>query len=360
MRGKEKKQMSCFSYISAERRVPQAHPLRHIRQLVDKTLKELSPLFEELYSHTCRPSIAPEMLLRATLLQILYSIRSERMLTEQIDYNLLFRWFIELSMDQKVWDHSVFTKNRDRLLNTEVARIFFSSVRRQAEKAGLLSDEHFTVDGTLVKAWASMKSFRSQDDSGSSSPAGDRNAEVNFRGEKRTNDTHQSATDPDARLYRKGRGQESRLCFMGHVLMENRNGLAVDCRLTQANGRAEREAAEQMLQALPGGHRKTIGADKAYDSSDFVTSMRSMKATPHVAQKSRGSAIDGRTTRHPGYEISRKIRKRVEEIFGWIKTIGCMRQVQLRGLRKVDSMFTFAAAAYNLIRMRNIALADAN
>jgi len=274
--------------------------------------------------------------------------------------NLLFRWFIELPMDQKVWDHSVFTKNRDRLLNTEIARIFFSSVRRQAEKARLLSDEHFTVDGTLVKAWASIKSFRPKDDSGSSSAAGDRNAEVNFRGEKRTNDTHQSVTDPDARLYRKGRGQELRLCFMGHVLMENRNGLAVDCRLTQANGRAEREAAEQMLQALSGDHRKTIGADKAYDCSDFVTSVRSMKATPHVTQKSRGSAIDGRTTRHPGYEISQKIRKRVEEIFGWIKTIGCMRKVRLRGLRKMQSIFTFALAAYNLIRMRNIVLDEAN
>jgi len=355
MRGNENKQASCFSYVSPEQRIPQDHPLRPIREMVDKTLKELSPVFAGLYSHTGRPSIAPEMLLRATLLQILYSIRSERLLTEQIDYNLLFRWFIDLPLDQKVWDHSVFTKNRDRLLNTEIARAFFGSIREQAERAKLLSDEHFTVDGTLVKAWASMKSFRPKDDPGSS-PSGDRNPEVDFRGDKRTNDTHASTTDPDARLYRKGRGQESRLCFMGHVLMENRNGLAVDCRLTPANGTAEREAAKEMVQAVSGLHRITVGADKAYDAADFVFSMRSMAATPHVAQNNRGSAIDGRTIRHPGYNVSRKIRKRVEEIFGWMKTVGGVRQVLVRGLRKVESIFTFALAAYNLIRMRNIAM----
>lgn len=355
MRGNENKQMGCFSYISPEQRVPQDHPLRSIREMVDKSLKELSPVFDKLYSHTGRPSIAPEMLLRATLLQILYSIRSERLLTEQIDYNLLFRWFIELPMDQKVWDHSVFAKNRDRLLNTEIARAFFGSVREQAERAKLLSDEHFTVDGTLVKAWASVKSFRTKGDPGSS-PSGNRNPEVDFRGDKRTNDTHESTTDPDARLYRKARGQESRLCFMGHVLMENRNGLAVDSRVTHANGTAERRAAEQMVQSVPKKQRITVGADKAYDSADFVISMRSMTATPHVAQNNRGTAIDGRTTRHPGYDVSQKVRKRVEEIFGWMKTIGGVRQVHVRGLRKVESIFTFALAAYNLIRMRNIAL----
>ena len=359
MRGNENQQMSYFSYISPEERVPQDHPLRPIREMVDKTLKELSPVFDKLYSHTGRPSIPPEMLLKATLLQILYSIRSERLLTEQVDYNLLFRWFVELPMDQKVWNHSVFTKNRDRLLNTEIARMFFGSVRAQAEKAKLLSDEHFTVDGTLVKAWASMKSFRPKDDPGSSS-SGDRNADVDFRGEKRTNDTHESTTDPDTRLYRKASGQESRLCFMGHVLMENRNGLAVDSRVTHANGTAERRAAEAMVQSVPNKHRITIGAYKAYDAADFVISMRSMVATPHVAQNGRGSAIDGRTTRHPGYDASQKARKRVEEIFGWMKTIGGIRQVQVRGLRKVQSLFTFALAAYNLIRMRNIALEGAS
>jgi transposase len=358
MRGNENQQMSYFSYISPEERVPQDHPLRPIREMVDKTLKELSPVFDKLYSHTGRPSIPPEMLLKATLLQILYSIRSERLLTEQIDYNLLFRWFVELPMDQKVWNHSVFTKNRNRLLNTEIARMFFGSVRDQAETAKLLSDEHFTVDGTLVKAWASMKSFRPKDGPGSSS-SGDRNPEVDFRGEKRTNDTHESSTDPDSRLYRKASGQESRLCFMGHVLMENRNGLAVDSRLTHANGTAERTAAEEMVQSVPKKHRITVGADKAYDTADFSASMRCKQATPHVAQKVKGSSIDGRTTRHPGYGISQKARKRVEEIFGWMKTIGGIRQVQVRGLRKVESIFTFAVAAYNLIRMRNIALAAA-
>ncbi len=356
MRGNENKQVSCFSYISPEQRVPQDHPLRPIREMVDKTMKELSPVFDNLYSHTGRPSIAPEMLLKATLLQILYSIRSERLLTEQIDYNLLFRWFVELPMDQKVWDHSVFTKNRDRLLNSEIARAFFGSVRAQAERAGLLSDEHFTVDGTLVGAWASMKSFRPKDDPGNDPRSDTRNPDVNFRGEKRTNDTHESTTDPDARLYRKSQGQESRLCFMGHVLMENRNGLAVDSRVTHANGTAERDAAEEMVLAVPGKDRITVGADKAYDTGNFVASMRTMKATPHVAQKDKGTAIDARTTRHPGYEISQKIRKRVEEIFGWTKTIGGLSKVKLRGLRKVESIFTFALVAYNLIRMRNIAM----
>jgi transposase len=348
--------MYCFSYISPEERVPQDHPLRPIRKMVDEVLKELSPMFDRLYSHTGRPSIAPEMLLRATLLQILYSIRSERLLTEQIDYNLLFRWFVELPMDQKVWNHSVFTKNRDRLLNTEVANAFFASVRTQADKSGLLSDEHFTVDGTLVGAWAAIKSFQPKDKTDGDSQPGGRNPDVDFRGDRRRNDTHESKTDPDARLYRKAEGQESRLCFMGHILMENRNGLAVDARVTHANGTAERKTASAMVQDVPGKHRITVGGDKGYDTADFAASLRSMNATPHVAQKSKGSGIDGRITQHPGYAISQKRRKRVEEIFGWMKTIGGMRQVKLRGLSNVESQFTFAASVFNLVRMRNIAL----
>lgn len=358
MRGNEYRQASCFSYISPEERVPQDHPLRPIRKMVDKSLKELSSMFDTLYSHTGRPSIAPEMLLKATLLQILYSIRSERLLTEQIEYNLLFRWFVELPMDQNVWNHSVFTKNRDRLLNTEVADAFFASVRAQADRSGLLSDEHFTVDGTLVVAWASMKSFQPKDKLDNGSHPDSRNPDVDFRGDKRCNDTHESKTDPDARLYRKSQGQESRMCFMGHVMMENRNGLAVDSKMTQANGTAERSAAVDMILGMSHKHRITVGADKAYDTADFTASLRSMLATPHVAQKSRGSSIDGRTTRHPGYGISQRIRKRVEEIFGWMKTVGGVRQVKLRGLPKVRCLFTFAAAVFNLVRMRNIALME--
>lgn len=360
MRGNESRQMSCFSYISPEERVPQDHPLRPIRKMVDEALKELSVMFDRLYSHTGRPSIAPEMLLRATLLQILYSIRSERLLTEQIDYNLLFRWFVELPMEQKVWNHSVFTKNRDRLLNTEVADAFFASVCAQADNSGLLSDEHFTVDGTLVGAWASMKSFQpkaSRNDQ--DSEPGSRNPDVDFRGDKRRNDTHESKTDPDAKLYRKSQGQSSRLCFMGHVLMENRNGLAVNSRLTHATGTAERDAAMDMVLEVPGKQQITVGGDKGYDTADFAASLRSMNATPHVAQKIKGSGIDGRTTRHAGYSISQKLRKRVEEIFGWMKTVGGMHQVKLRGLANVASRFTLAAAVFNLVRMRNIALASA-
>lgn len=359
MRGNESRQMSCFSYISPEERVPPDHPLRPIRKMVDHTLKELSPLFDKLYSHTGRPSISPEMLLRATLVQILYTIRSERLLTEQIDYNLLFRWFVELPMDQKVWNHSVFTKNRERLLNTEVADAFFASVRAQADRAGLLSDEHFTVDGTLVGAWASMKSFQPKDKTNNDAGTTNRNPDVDFRGDKRRNETHESKTDPDARLYRKAESQESRLCFMGHIMMENTNGLAVDSRVTHANGKAERKAASDMVLDVPKMHRITIGGDKGYDTADFAASLRSMNATPHVAQKIKGSGIDGRTTRHPGYVISQIIRKRVEEIFGWMKTVGGMRQVKFRGLPNVETRFTFTASVFNLIRMRNISLATA-
>lgn len=354
MRGKETTQQSFFSYIMPENRVPQDHPLRPIKQMVNKALTELSMHFTRVYSSMGRPSIPPEMLLRATLLQILYSIRSERLLMEQLDYNILFRWFVGLSMDDQVWDHSVFSKNRERLLNTDVAAAFFVSVRQQAEAARLLSDEHFTVDGTLIEAWASLKSFRPKDDGDLPKAQNNRNQEVNFHGQQRTNETHESTTDSDARLYRKGRGKEARLSYMGHVLMENRNGLVVDGNVTKASGTAEPEAALAMLDSLPGEHRIRVGADKFYDQQAFVQGARGCKATPHVAARDRGSAIDGRTTRHTGYAISQRIRKRVEEIFGWLKTIGTLSKVKLRGQPKVASLFTFALAAYNLIRMRNI------
>jgi transposase len=354
MRGRDTTQQSFFSYVMPEDRVPQEHPLRPIKKMVNKALTELSVHFTSVYSRMGRPSIPPEMQLRATLLQILYSIRSERLLIEQLEYNILFRWFVGLSMDDPVWDHSVFSKNRERLLNTDVATAFFVSIRQQAEEARLLSDEHFTVDGTLIEAWASLKSFRPKDDKVPPTAGSGRNQEVDFHGQQRTNDTHESTTDPDARLYRKGKGKEARLSYMGHVLMENRNGLAVDGQLTTASGTAEPDAALAMLGSLPGEQRITVGADKFYNQHAFVHGARGCGATPHVAAKDRGSAIDGRTTRHAGYEISQRMRKRVEEIFGWLKTIGTLSKVKLRGHPKVESLFTFALAAYNLVRIRNL------
>lgn len=355
MRGDDQNQQAMFSYISPEARVPKDHPLRPIRIMVDNALVDLAPLFKEMYSHTGRPSIPPEQLLRALLLQILYSIRSERMLVEQLDYNLLFRWFVGLSMDDKVWDHSTFSKNRDRLIAHDVATQFFVIIRRLAEKADLLSNDHFSVDGTLIEAWASMKSFRPKDDQDQDPPAsGGRNAEVDFKGQKRKNDTHQSTTDPDCRLLKKGKGKEAKLCFMGHALMENRNGLVVDSRLTQATGTAEREAALEMVENRPGIKRVTLAADKNYDTAEFVRKLRRMNATPHVAQKAKGSAIDKRTTRYSGYQTSQKVRKRVEEIFGWMKTAGLLRKTRHRGLKRVECTFTLAATAYNLVRMRNL------
>lgn len=355
MRGEDRNQQAMFSYISPEARVPKDHPLRPIRIMVDNALADLAPLFKEMYSHTGRPSIPPEQLLRALLLQILYSIRSERMLVEQLDYNLLFRWFVGLSMDDKVWDHSSFSKNRDRLIAHDVATQFFVVIRQQAEQAGLLSNEHFSVDGTLIEAWASMKSFRPKDDQDQGPPSsGGRNAEVDFKGQQRKNATHQSTTDPDARLHKKSKGAASQLCFMGHALMENRNGLVVDSRLTQASGTAEREAALDMVENIPGARRVTLAADRGYDTADFVSGLRRLRATPHVAQKTRGTAIDQRTTRHAGYRTSLKIRKRVEEIFGWMKTTGILRKTRYRGLARVESSFTLAVTAYNLVRMRNL------
>ena len=355
MRGNDVQQQAMFSYLSPEARVPEDHPLRPIRDMVNQALAELSGEFQAMYSRQGRPSIPPEKLLRALLLQILYTIRSARLLMEQLDYNLLFRWFVGLSMDDKVWDHSVFSKNQERFLDSDLAAAFFGRILEQAAAANLLSDEHFTVDGTLIEAWASVKSFRPKD-APPSEGGGGRNPAVDFHGQKRLNQTHASTTDPEARLFRKGKGKEAKLCFMGHVLMENRNGLIISPRLTAATGTAEREAADDMVGDLRGRHRITIGADKAYDTQDFVQSLRTLKATPHVAQNLSGrkSAIDGRTTRHPGYAVSQRLRKRVEEIFGWMKTVGNLRKTRHRGKDRVGWMFTLTAAAYNLVRIRNL------
>lgn len=354
MRGDDVRTESLFSYLSCEARVPQVHPLRPIRAIVDQALTVLSPAFDQLYSDLGRPSIPPEKLLRALLLQALYSVRSERQLMEQLDYNLLFRWFVGLAMDAPIWDVTVFTKNRDRFLEGEVAAQFFQAVLGQAEVKALLSDEHFSVDGTLIEAFASMKSFKPRAEGGGEPPAGGgRNAERDFHGEKRTNDSHASTTDPDARLCRKGRGKEAKLCHMGHLLMENRNGLIVDAMLTTATGTAERDAAEAMLGRQPGRHRATLGADKAYDTAGLVAGLRALNVTPHVAQNTSGrrSAIDARTTRHPGYVVSQRVRKRIEEAFSWIKTVGGLRKARHRGTARVGWLFTLTATACNLVRL---------
>jgi transposase len=353
MRGDDDRQESMFSYISAEKRVPQDHPLRPIREMVDAALGRLSDDFDALYSRVGRPSIPPEHLLRALLLQLFYGIRSERLLMEQLDYNLLFRWFVGLSMDDKVWDASSFSKNRDRLLAGDIAERFLKEVISYAREHSLISDEHFSVDGTLMQAWASQKSFVRKDDDGTAGPRG---REGNFRGEKRKNDTHHSTTDPEAKLYRKGDRQESKLCYIGNVLVENRNGLVVGCEVTPASGKAEREAAFCLLEEIPRRSGVTVGADKGYDSRDFVAALRSADVTPHIAQHNnrRRSAIDGRTTRHSGYAISQIKRKEVEHPFGWLKSVACLRQVKHRGTMLVDWVFTFGMAAYNLIRIRNL------
>ena len=358
MRGDDIHQDAIFSYLSPEGRVPKDHPLRPLRQMVNQALRELSRDFAAMYSREGRPSIPPEKLLRALLLQVLYTIRSERLLMEQLDYNLLFRWFVGLSMDDKVWNHSVFSKNRERFLRSDLAAAFFGRIKEQAAQAGLLSDEHFTVDGTLIEAWASLKSFRPKDGPPPEGGSG-RNPEVDFHGERRLNQTHASTTDPEARLFKKGKGKEAKLCFMGHVLMENRHGLIITPRLTVATGTAERDTAEDMVGDLPGRHRITVGGDKAYDTQELVQSLRALKATPHIAQNCNGrkSAIDGRTTRHPGYAISQRLRKRVEEIFGWIKTMGNLRKTRHRGRQRVGWMFILTAAAYNLVRIRNLTAA---
>ena len=359
MRGADHGQSLMFSYISAERRVPQDHPLRAIRMMADAALKALDQRLGSMYAAMGRPSIPPERLLRALLLQILYTVRSERLLMEQLDYNFLFRWFVGLTIDDPVWDVTVFTKNRDRLLKGQVADGFFVAVLAQARQRGLLSDEHFTVDGTLIEAWAGQKSFKRKDSKAVDKPPKDDdpgNPSVDFHGERRRNDTHQSTTDPQARLARKGAGKEAKLSFAGHVLMENRNGIAVNGQVTQADGRAEPQAAIAMVEQIPGHQRVTLGADKGYDSREFVQELRDHQVTPHIARKTT-SIIDQRTTRHPGYAISQQKRKRIEEIFGWLKTVAALRKTRHRGVARVGWMFTFALAAYNLVRMRNLALA---
>jgi len=356
MRGADQKQEAMFSYVSPEKRVPSEHPLRPIREMVDTVLKEMSPRFARLYAKVGRPSIAPERLLRALLLQIFYSIRSERLLMEQLDYNLLFRWFVGMEMDERVWDHAVFSKNRERLLNEEIAEAFFQRVLKIAQP--YLSDEHFTVDGTLIEAWASHKSFRPKDEEPGT---GNRNGEANFHGETRSNDTHQSTTDPEARLYKKTKGSQAKLSYLGHGLMENRNGLLVKTRVTLAGGTAERDAALGMAKKLAGRKRLTLGGDKNYDTRDLVAALRRLRVTPHVAQNTtrRSSAIDGRTTRHAGYAVSQQKRKRVEQSFGWMKMIGMLRKVKLRGREKVGWLFTFVGAAYNLVRLQRLRTVEA-
>jgi len=355
MRGELEDSEGMFSYITPAQRVPKDHPLRPIRAMVDAALKELSPTFQRLYSPIGRPSIPPERLIRASVLQMLYTIRSERQLMEQLDFNILYRWFVGLGMDDPVWDATVYTKNRRRLLDGRVAVKFFEAILGQAKEKGLLSEEHFTVDGTLIEAWASQKSFQRKDRP-SPPPDDPGNPSVNFRGEKRANDTHESKTDPQAKLWRKARGHEAKLCYMGHALMENRNGLAVAGKATLASGYAEREAALELIEPKAGGSRITLGGDKGYDVAAFVESLRAMEVTPHVAQNdtNRSSAIDARTTRHPGYDVSQRVRKRVEEIFGWLKTVGLLRKVKHRGIDRVDSTFRFGLAVYNLVRIRNL------
>src|ERR1022692_4349528 len=355
MRGTDERSGSLFSYVDLEARVGRTHPLRSIRLIVNEALSALAGEFSSLYSPIGRPSIPPEKLLRAMLLQAFYSIRSERQLMERLEFDLLFRWFVGLGIDDGIWDHSVFSKNRDRLLEGEIAAKFMQAVLTQPNVRHLLSSDHFSVDGTLVEAWASMKSLKPRNvDRGSKPPAsGSRNEEVNFHGEKRSNQTHSSTSDPDAMLYRKGSGMEAKLCFIGHALMENRHGLFVDTRLTRVSGHAERLAAFDMIE--PRADRPqaiTLGGDKGFDAADFVMELREINVTPHIARNTtRRSAIDGRTTRHPGYTVSQRIRKRIEEGFGWMKTIAGLRKTKYRGLEKVAWAFTLAAAAYNLIRL---------
>jgi len=366
MRGSDRRSVELFSYVDVEARVRSDHPLRTIRSIVNETLDALSGEFDALYARGAgRPSIPPEMLLRAMLLQAFYSIRSERQLMERLEFDLLFRWFVGLSVDEPAWDHSTFSKNRDRLLDGEVAAKFLAAVLSRPKVKRLLSTQHFSADGTLIEAWASLKSFKPKPGEaeakggppedgagGAGSGAGGRNAEVDFKGERRSNATHRSTTDPEALLYRKGPGMEAKLCYIGHGLMENRSGLIVDTRLTLVSGHAERLAALEMIEPHADRPRPiTLGADKGYDAADFVEELRTMNVRPHVAQKRRHSAIDGRTTRHAGYATSQRIRKRIEEAFGWIKTIGGLRKTRFIGHARTDWAFTFAAAAYNLVRL---------
>src|SRR5918995_5119269 len=353
MRGSDDQTSDMFSYVVPEHRVREDHPLRAIRRMTDEVMVTLSPLFDRMYSDMGRPSIPPEQLLRALLLQSLYTIRSERLLMEEIDYSILFRWFVGLGMDDEIWSPTTFSKNRDRLLQGDIAAAFFDAVVDQARQANLLSDEHFTVDGTLLDAWASLKSFRRKDAGPTPPPDDPGNPTVNFHGEARRNDTHQSTTDPDALLARKGAGREAKLSYAGHVLLDNRHGLVANVCATAATGTAERDAAQLLLAAsAPPG--STVGGDKNFDVTAFVAALRALALTPHVAQKAVGTAIDGRTTRHPGYAISQQKRKLIEQVFGWMKTVGGLRKLRHRGGPLVQWIFTFTAAAYNLIRLRTL------
>lgn len=355
MRGADVFQESLFTTIQLESFVPVDHPLRPIKALLDEAMKSLNWLFSSIYCDTGRESIPPERLIRAQLLQVLYSIRSERQLVEQINYNLLYRWFVGLTIDDTVWNHSTFSINRDRLLENDVITELFEEVICLARKRRLLSDEHFSVDGTLIQAWASHKSYRRKDDDSEPPTGGGRNSEANFHGEKRSNATHESKTDGDARMAKKGPGKEAKLSYMGHTVMENRNGLIVKAAASHATGKAEREVAAELLAALPGTRKRTVGADKNYDTAGFVADCRAMNVTPHVARNEKragGSAIDGRTSRHAGYQISQRSRKRVEEPFGWGKSVGLIRQMKVRGLSKVNSIFMLTMIGWNLTRMR--------
>jgi transposase len=357
MRGIEPEQPVLFSYVNLESRVPRDHPLRTIKTLVDSALREMSPRFDAMYAQRGRPSVPPEQLLRALLLQIFYSVRSEQLLMEQLDYNLLFRWFVGLGIDDRVWVPETFSVNRDRLMQGDVAKAFFAQVLEKARGRNLLSDEHFTVDGTLLEAWASQKSFRPIDEPPQDPQPGGRNPEVDFRGEKRSNATHRSTTDPDARLAKKG-NTAAKLCYVASALMENRNGLIVDTEVEHATGTAECDSALAMLDRQPARKKgRTLGADKLYDTKDFVQGCRERGFTPHVAQnitKNRGSAIDGRTTRHPGYKVSQRKRKLVEQGFGWDKTVGLLDKLRHRGKKLVAWVYTFTSAAYNLVRLRTL------
>lgn len=356
MRGDYQEGGDLFSYVSLEQRIPKRHPIRKMRKLMDEALANLDPVFNEIYAENGRPSIPPERLIRASLLQVIYSIRSERQLMEQLDYNLMFRWFVGLSVDEPVWNPSTFSKNRDRLAQADVGRRLFEEIVEMARRRNLTSNEHFSVDGTLIAAWASQKSVRRKDGSDDDKPDGvGRNAGRNFHGEKRSNETHASRTDPEAMLATKSGGMATRPSYTGHTLMENRNGLLVDAELTLATGSAERDTAIDMATGLNDG--ATLGADKGYDTREFVDVLRFLNVTPHVAQnvnRAGGSAIDGRTTRHPGYEISQRVRKRIEEPFGWAKQIGGLRQTKFRGLVRVRQDFLRVMAAYNLVRIRNL------
>jgi len=357
MRGIDHQQSDMFSYLSPEQRVRKDHPLRAVRAMTDEILNSMSPLFDAMYAEGGRPSIPPEKLLRAQLLQMLYSVRSERLLMEEIDYSILFRWFVGLNLDEAVWDATTFSKNRDRLLEGAVSKEFLAQVVERAREAGLISDEHFSVDGTLMEAWASLKSFQPKEQKATAPPDDPGNPSVDFHGQKRSNDTHESKTDPDAKLARKGPGKEAKLSYSGNLQVENRHGLIVNAEVLEANGRAERDAALVMLEQVPGDGRITVAGDKGFDTAEFVAECRHINVTPHVAQNTArpgGSAIDSRTTRHASYAMSQKKRKRIEECFGWLKDIALLRKLKHRGLFKVGWIFTFAAAAYNLVRLRNL------